>query len=124
MTIRNRQAYMDNLWDWGFLDDCFGGTKIKVSDIDGVVERNGYFLYLETKSPGKAIPTGQEIMFKRMIENGHNTVIVIWGIPSTPVEIKVFSAKYPGGKEIEANADKLKELVGAWYQKANAANFD
>jgi len=34
--------------DWGFLDNSFSG-KIRVSDIDGIVEVNGHLLILEWK---------------------------------------------------------------------------
>ena len=30
-------------------------------DFDAVIERRGYFIGFETKSPGKAIPTGQRL---------------------------------------------------------------
>ena len=66
MTIKNLEAFVENLWDWGFLDECFPGTRIRVTDIDGLVERNGHFLLIEAKSPGKDIPTGQRILFDRL----------------------------------------------------------
>lgn len=124
MTINNMDAYMGNLWDWGFLNDCFGGTKIRVSDIDGIVERNGQFLVLEAKSPGVEIKGGQKILFKRMAASGTHTVLVIWGKPGHPERYSVFSAKCPGGTVPKlADETTIRELVRDWYKKADGKLF-
>ena len=78
MTIQNPIAFVNGLWDWGFLDRCFGNTNIRVTDIDGMVERNGKFLLIETKQYGVDIPTGQRIMFDNWLALGQ-TLLVIWG---------------------------------------------
>jgi hypothetical protein len=41
MTINKLDAYVAGLWDWVCLDGCFGDTKIRPTDIDGLVERRG-----------------------------------------------------------------------------------
>ena len=51
MTINDPVKFCAGLWDWGILNGCFGDTLIKPTDIDGFVERNGKFLFFETKSP-------------------------------------------------------------------------
>lgn len=84
MTIRNMNSFISSLWDWSILDGCFGNTKIGVSDIDGVVERNGHTLFLETKRPNVPIPLGQHVMFDTWRKTGFATVIVIFGQADNP----------------------------------------
>ena len=49
----------------GVYDHCFPGA-IGLSDVDGAVELNGYFLLLEWKASAAPVPTGQRIMFERL----------------------------------------------------------
>lgn len=119
MTIQNLDEYVANLWDWGFLNGCFAGTKIRVSDLDGIVERNGEFLVLEAKSPDVPLKKGQRIMFEQMVKSGHHTVFVLWGTPSTPERICVFSSKHPTGWEQTTSLVEAQRLVAAWFERAN-----
>lgn len=93
MTINNPQMFVASLWDWGFLEPCFRGTRIRPSDLDGVTEHNGHTLFIETKLPGVAVPMGQEIMFKAWQKDG-NAVFVIWGHPNHAEAIQIY---YPNG---------------------------
>ena len=115
MTIRNKDNYMACLWDWGFLDDCFGGTRIKITDVDGLVERRGNFLMIEAKSPGAPIPKGQAIMFDKLVKDPKWNVLVVWGKPNEPEEAVVW-----GNKKFNADAEKIKDVVRRWYEMANA----
>lgn len=113
MTIQNPEKFVAGLWDWGMLDPCFPG-KIKVTDIDGLVERKGHFLVLETKSPGVTIPLGQEIMFKRLQQSRMFTVVVVWGKTNQPQEMQIF---YPNGLTSEkkpADMEMFKKVVSWW----------
>lgn len=124
MTINNPSAFMQGIWDWKILDGCFGETKIKPTDIDGLVERDGNLLILETKSPDVSLPTGQELTFKRMVKQGIdanklNVVIVIWGENGAPQRLRVYSRIYPDGKDIDGDIDTLRRYVSKWFEKAN-----
>lgn len=118
MTIHNWDEYKSNLWDWGILRGCFGDTKIEPTDIDGFVERNGKFLVIETKAPGVEIKTGQMITFKRLIETGRFTVMIVWGEADSPQQIKLITSKatreYP-----DASLETMKTLVSKWFAWAN-----
>ena len=114
MNLRSKSGFMAALWDWEFLNDCFGGTRIRVTDIDGLVERNGKFLVIETKSPGKDIPRGQQILFDQMVETGIFVVLVIWGEPNAPKR-----AQFWGCEPMDADEEKIKSLVRRWYDYAN-----
>lgn len=119
MTINDPQMYINSLWDWGCLNGCFGDTKIKPTDIDGFVERNGRFLIIETKLPTVEVPAGQEITFSRLINTGYFSIIIVWGNPNNPEMIKVITRK----KEkiySHTNIKQLRDIVTSWFNWANS----
>lgn len=119
MTINNAELYVAGQWDWAILDGCFGGTKIKPTDIDGCIERKGKCLYLETKKPGARIPDAQQYTHRTWVRQG-NSVIVVWGDTNEPQRIEVFSPRYPDGKVYPfADIETLRHLVSAWFTKVD-----
>jgi len=84
VAIQSQTRFMDSLWNWDIFAGCFTNPHVKVSDIDGMVELNGYFLYLETKGIGVKMPRGQEIAFEKRVEDGRSTVIYIFGDRDRP----------------------------------------
>ncbi len=40
MTIRSKEVFLQGLWDWAVLDGCFGNTRIRPTDVDGLIERH------------------------------------------------------------------------------------
>lgn len=118
MSIRNKDAFMNALWDWGFLDNCFGNTRIRVSDLDGIVERNGEFLIIEAKGPGIPIPRGQSIMFSKMALKGM-TVLIIWGEVNSPEFTQTWSRyKDQANPKREANVESIQKYVSRWFNWA------
>jgi hypothetical protein len=118
MTIRDPIKFMEGFWDWGFLDNSLPG-KIKVSDIDGIVEINGKFLILETKNYGAAIPIGQKIMYEKLWKTGLFTIVYLWGEKSFVEEMQVL---YPGGKNSpkkSATNDDFKKVVEWWVKQSS-----
>ncbi len=103
----------------GAFDSCFPG-RIGMSDIDGVVEIAGRFLFLEWKAEGGAVSTGQRIMFERLTAlSPRVTVIVVCGHPRDLViaSVQVFH----GGKACPAEPcdfNGLKARVAAWAGRA------
>lgn len=59
-------------------DECFPG-KINFTDIDALVEINGYFCLLEWKGLGSTLTLGQEIMVKQFTKSRGNLVVAIEG---------------------------------------------
>lgn len=106
----------------GFFDDCFPG-RIGMSDIDGVVEVRGRFLFLEWKSTGGVVTTGQRIMFEQITSLSSDkmkvTVIVVYGNPENMVvdAMQVFTGGKARNME-KINIDVLKERIGAWAHRA------
>lgn len=113
MTIHNLPAFIDGLWDWGFLDNCFFPTKIKITDIDGMVERNGKFLMIETKQPGVTIPVGQRIMFDKWIAAG-NSCLIIWGKQGIP-PYKIMYQTPTGTVEVSDVDDTFIQFIVKWW---------
>ena len=107
--------------DWGFLDNAFSG-RIKVGDIDGIVEANGHVLIIEWKGAGVPIPRGQEIMFEQITKKNLITVYVVNGDPAESVSshLKVYS-----NGSITFNGpcdnDLLKKYCTYWEQKARSS---
>jgi hypothetical protein len=118
MTINNLDAFVGGLWDWSILDGCFGHTRIKPTDVDGLVERNGWFLFLEAKGPKVPLKQGQKILLERLAENPHVTVIVIWGDKNNPEQIMLMNGKSEP-KIRPCDTEELRRVVSEWYQYAD-----
>ena len=103
----------------GAFDDCFPG-KIGMSDIDGVVEISGRFLFLEWKSKGGGLTTGQRIMFEQITALSHKvTVIVVCGHPRDMVieTVQVFH-RGRSNKPEPCDFDGLKTRLSSWADRA------
>lgn len=96
MTLRwdcekRHECYLKQLPKWGCIEDCFPG-KIAPTDVDGMVEINGNFLFLEWKRPNVILTTGQRIMFERLTATCPASVFLINGDPltTTPSKLQIF----------------------------------
>lgn len=118
MTIHNIDKFMSTLWDWGILSGCFGETKIRPTDVDGMVERNGHFLFLEAKSTGVTLPKGQQIMFSRLAAPKSFTVFVVHGDTNQPQRLTVF---HNGAwqQDRECDLQGFRRAVSRWWEMAN-----
>lgn len=114
MTVRSAHDFLDGVWDWAILDGCFGNTKISPTDIDGMVERNGQVLFLETKKPGVEIPTGQLIAFKTLAKRRRCAVLIIWGEKQNPVKMRYITSAIDKTYD-PADVKDLRLLVSYWF---------
>lgn len=121
-NLRNPNA---ELIDWGFLNNCFGESKIKVSDIDGVVERNGSFLYLESKRHNETMKNGQKFTLEAFAREGHTVILIIGRPQDETMEFELWYRKR--GKVIRLkperypqNIEGLQACVSDWYKKADS----
>lgn len=119
MSIQNETLFMEGVWDWGILNGCFGKSKIAPTDIDGAVERNGKFLFLETKKPETEIPTGQDIFYRGLVSAGHS-VLYIWGEKNQPQKLRLITPNMDRTYH-DADIKTLRELVEKWYHWADAS---
>jgi hypothetical protein len=116
MTIENKAAFDASLWDWGILKGCFG-DKISPTDVDGLVERKGYFLLLEAKKVGTPLKYAQELLHRRLREiqpPNRFTTVVIWGHPGSPVEMQV-----NGGQKKPITLGDFRDMCARWYTWAD-----
>lgn len=134
MTIRDPVAYCASLWDWSFLDDCFGTTGIRVSDVDGYaspyddrveqkhgrVHRYGHWIIFETKGDGVAIPWGQSRDHRDLVRVGF-TVVYLWGRPNDPTAMQVWyeGKHHPESLIRPATLADIHDLVCRWFRFAN-----
>ncbi len=132
-TIRNQKSFsesvvsitcphcenrfpFDGVCDWSWLLKCFGNTGISPMDFDGVIERNGRYLILETKDVGIPIPKGQHITLHNLKCPESFTVLKIWG-KQRPVKMIVC---YPNGKEKTiTDLSEMQDAVARWFRWAN-----
>ena len=113
MTIRDRNKYRDAAWDWSFLNKCFADTAIRLSDIDGVVERHGYFLFIEAKPTNKKLSIGQEILLTKLSAIPRVTVLILWGENGEPVCMKQM-----GYEPVVCTKDDVVRVVSEWFTNA------
>jgi len=83
-NIRSVASFMRSLPDWTEFNDCFAPSRIRISDIDGIVERNGQFLVLDFKHPNATLNTGQRILYQQLARKGF-TVVVVYGTTTNDV---------------------------------------
>lgn len=124
-NLRSRTVVAERLWDWEFLNGCFRPTKIRISDVDGEVERNGFFLRLEGKPLGFNLSTAQRIWFEKLlllrrpIGDGDSirafTILVLYGEPGEPEQMQAWpDAIKPCTKE------DVFAFVHMWFEYASA----
>lgn len=98
--------------------DCLPG-KIAFTDVDGIVEVNSNFLFLEWKDH-QELGTGQRVLFERLTDCCPATVFVVEGNAKT-MEIESVAVVWSGKvrpREI-ANLDGLRERIRKWVAWAH-----
>lgn len=89
-------------------------------DVDGVLERNGYILILETKPPGASIPLGQRITFKAFVKTGKVTVWVAWADnKAETVEVGAMDARGEVPFVEKMPLRKFIQRITEWYAAAD-----
>lgn len=142
-NIRSLASVARALPDWTIFNDCFPNTSIRISDIDGVVERHGRFLFIEKKPVNGSIPFGQDLMYRRLVEASDRfTVIVLFTeevndvaecdsgdvvlVSLSPMNIKrigVYRRAADGSvvyTETPTTTNKVKRAIRDWYARVNA----
>lgn len=78
-NIRSVETYLNNLIPWDKINGALP-RGIRPTDIDGMIECNNYFLFLEAKRQGQTLPKGQEIAFIRLanVSVRINVLVLEW----------------------------------------------
>jgi hypothetical protein len=119
-NLRSRESYAAAAVDWEVLSGCFGETQIRPADIDGMVERNGHFLFLEGKPVGLVFGGGQKLALTRLSSQPKTYVIVFYGHPPEE-EIARIETAYQGEwtQQRSPSLSTLRHLCQRWYEWAN-----
>ena len=110
-------------WDV-FNNECFIPTNIKMSDIDGVVERKGHFLFFEVKQNTKTIQVGQRILFENLTRDApHISVILLYAQNvSENMDIQEY-AVFKEGKMSQnwtpTSTEEMQKFVRSWFQRVD-----
>ena len=106
------------LWNWAPVAAKLPG-KCGASDIDGVIERRGHFLFLEGKRPGERLPLGQLIMLKALAGlNDKVTVLVINGNRDTG-EVESYNVVTPSGLQPPKSGAEFNRAIKRWWSRVN-----
>ena len=91
------------------------------SNVDGIAERNGYFLILEWKRPGEKMSEGQKRLLKALAANTKFMVVVIIGNTDEGTNIQEFWQYTTDGVPFKAGIGfgSFKEWYRLWYEFAN-----
>lgn len=115
-----RGCYIKQLPNWDDLISCFP-RGIRPTDVDGLVEINRNFLFLEEKSAGAGLLEGQRRTLRNLSQvEGITTVCFrpLRDAPATDLEVLIFSQAVPDGWQRRSRT-WLKDWLRDW-----AANAD
>lgn len=99
-------------------DECFA-RGCAFGDVDGVVETNGHFLFLEWKEPGAPVPIGQRILHQRLTEASDRITIAIVNGDAHTMEVCAVSFVHLGRFYPPRPCDLtgLKALFRGWFER-------
>lgn len=106
-------------------DDCFGG-KIRMGDLDGVVERRGYCLFMEWKKGGDPEPFAQVKTHQAITSNSekHLSVFVVGDPESMNVEsIRIMAGGEWRGDREPSSLQDLKRRFSGWFNWVESGGF-
>ena len=107
-NIRDMDDYINNFFPWDRLNEAFIREKIKPTDIDGMVEQSGYFIFFEAKGPGSeySLSKGQELALQRLAKIPGVTVLLVRWVFDDEDEKQVLSFSHINNLE--------KDLGNGW----------
>lgn len=110
--------------EWWWLSGTFGNPDVVPCNVDGMVERNGYFLFLERKQMGERMSGGQHLALKRMALLRDCTVVVVWfdyqiGQREEP-EVRLAQIMGHHLRPVECDTELFNRLCAHWWHRANA----
>lgn len=109
--------WRDLVPDWGNMVHCFD-RGAGLTDIDGFIECNNHFLFIEWKSDGKDLTRGQEIAFERLDKaSGRIHILLVEGDPKGPTLTRFKRI----GPDSEWRDDKtLEQILKEWWKWADS----
>ena len=91
------------------------------SNVDGIAERNGYFLIMEWKRPGEKVSEGQRIMLQALAAKPGFMVVIIYGNTDNETIINSYWVLTPTGKAVKNGVgfESFKQWYRQWYEFAD-----
>lgn len=114
-NIRRGSYYLEGLPDWEFLNKALP-ERIRMSDLDGIVEVRGHFLIIEYKRVGVGVPDGQAVVFNRLYD-AYATILVIEHENHEPVFGYLWDPKIPPDPR-PLDRGLLQDFVRDWASSA------
>lgn len=113
-------CYVEKLPCWDDFNEAYP-RAIRPTDIDGVVEINGSFLFLEEKGPGVPLQFGQMLMFRRLAERPNVTVVVFRPMTAGTYDdgLEIYVLPKPAMWE-PVTAAQFKARIKAWADRADS----
>ena len=106
------------LWNWKPVADVLPG-KCGVCDLDGVIERNGHFLFMECKHPNEKLSKGQEIMLRQLSKLSDKvTVVLVYGDRETG-KVESFQKMDKDGLGEKQPGDAFTFAIKKWWRRVN-----
>lgn len=118
--INDTQRMLDSMWDWSPYDRCFPRGS-RIMDIDGMVELNRSFHFIETKAINVSIPAGQLLALRRLSQLPQSHVTVIYGDANQPEAMQQISNGRVG-KIITCNNGQLTHYLMRWAAQTERYN--
>jgi hypothetical protein len=117
-VLRNYRGTLDSrAWDWTPFNQCFTPTKIRIGDVDGMVERNHHFLFLEGKPDPRVWERirGQRIAYERLAGRPDCDVLVLYGEPNEPTQFE-----WVGSRSVQdGDLERVLVEVRKWFEAVN-----
>lgn len=113
-------CYIERLPEWDDIIHVFP-RKIRPTDIDGMVEINDHFLFLEEKAPGVAMLNGgQSYALKALASRDRVTVCFFRPLNEHDVTMLAFGHGRPGVIE-DRTRDEFLDWLRSWVAEAEGA---
>jgi len=119
-SCSGKGCYYEQLPDWSDINDAFPGA-IRPTDVDGMVEINGSILFIEQKSVGAPITTGQARAFRELSKKDRVTVLALRPGQSFELEVLFYVNGFGSGWKEMYRSDLLRWFE-AWSD--NAINME
>lgn len=119
-------CYYEQLPNWDDLIECFP-RKIRPTDVDGMVEINGHFLFLEEKRAGVGPDEGQRRALLKLSERPSITTVFFRPAQSGihvpgDLECLVFGQGPAEGWQVR-NREWLRDFLREWSAAADETPF-
>lgn len=116
-SCRSAGCYVDSLPCWDDLIECFP-RKIRPTDVDGFVEINGQFLFLEEKQAGAGPDEGQRIALRRLASLPGVTVAFFRPGKASDYEVLIFDGEPAQGWR-PCSKHQFFAWLRRWAQRAD-----